>query len=787
MKVEERLLILVLMFAVLSMMPSDRTAYAHSNSLSDQDLAQKFAPVLYFHPAELFRPQSVDVFVNTARLREQRRLWFDINILPKVSITDLFDYSEDHYFLDIWYGNEGTSDFMNYESHRAYYQNVLSPEAGGPPIVTYARVVRDESQGHIAIQYWFFYYYNDWFNKHEGDWEMGEVILNETGEPEWFVLSQHHGGTRRPWSTVTVENDTHPVIHVALGSHANYFWGNEIYPNGMDIGNTRVEIMDRTGTFGRIIPEVHLIPRLTISEDDQSNLLGWEWILFGGHWGETAPQSDFGGPYGPAYKGEQWERPYAWGLSQPLDTETWYANRLRVKVIGDTAQIKLKNSNGEFAHSAEIIGNLALLHRDPLPGEGIIAEIEIAPGQPYSIIATWPDSSSSQVTHYSFDNLPISPAGLVTLTLSAGESPALIIAGVPGRIMPSTIETDTIAWDAPDLIWMAGFLPGSEVIKGLMISLLAGWLPALLLVGVLYWTDRYEKEPAGLLATTFLWGAVPALLIAIFARLFFRLPPELLGTNAIEAIGSGLFGPFVEETLKGLVVLFIAMRYRREFDNVQDGIIYGGMAGIGFAMNANIISYIGSFLMRGFAGLSVLLFLEGILFALNHALYSAIFGAGLGYARLSTKRWRRWVIPLAAYLFAILIHFFHNLIIRNSIGLSLFTVVLTLIGVLAFVVVAAWSLKRQHRCLKVELVDELPEDLYQIIVRPSARVQAQWQTLREEGFWAWRRSKYLYQLCAELAFKRMQTHIFPDEEKIKTEAQVLRDEIRGLSGEDRME
>ena len=76
----------------------------------DQELIQTFAPVLYFHPAELFRPQSVDVMVNTARLRQARRNWFDVNVLPHISISALFDYHDDSYALDAWYGDDGHHD-----------------------------------------------------------------------------------------------------------------------------------------------------------------------------------------------------------------------------------------------------------------------------------------------------------------------------------------------------------------------------------------------------------------------------------------------------------------------------------------------------------------------------------------------------------------------------------------------------------------------------------------------------------------------------------------------------
>ena len=115
----------------------------------------------------------------------------------------------------MWLGDTGSSDARNYTALRDYYLAALSPLVGGPPVVTYAHVVADKNRDHITIQYWFFYFYNDWFNKHEGDWEMIQVMLDRTGQPEWAVYSQHQGGTRRRWRDVAVEDGTHPVVYVA--------------------------------------------------------------------------------------------------------------------------------------------------------------------------------------------------------------------------------------------------------------------------------------------------------------------------------------------------------------------------------------------------------------------------------------------------------------------------------------------------------------------------------------------------------------------------------------------
>jgi hypothetical protein len=100
----------------------------------------------------------------------------------------------------------------------------------------YGRVVRE--QGWIALQYWFFYPFNNWrssffgTNDHEADWEMICVYLYERPDgdpaPAWVAYASHdyHGDDlRRAWDDAEeVERvGDHPVVYVGAGSHAAYF------------------------------------------------------------------------------------------------------------------------------------------------------------------------------------------------------------------------------------------------------------------------------------------------------------------------------------------------------------------------------------------------------------------------------------------------------------------------------------------------------------------------------------------------------------------------------------
>jgi RsiW-degrading membrane proteinase PrsW (M82 family) len=761
----------------------------------------------------------VDVILNQSRLRQSHRLWPDVNVLIHPAPPDLFALpSDDSYFLDEWFGDEGSSEFSNYTAHQTYYEAALSSMADEAPVI-YAHVVRDESSNHIIIQYWALYFYNDWFNKHEGDWEMVEVLLSAASQPEWIVLSQHHGGTRRPWTTAQIEDGTHPVAYVALGSHANYFVGNEVYPNEKDVGNARIEIMDRTGIFERLIPDVTLIPDRAELAANPASWPAAEWLMYRGHWGEMAVQSDFSGPLGPADKGLQWEQPYAWGMNQPLDLDTWYRNRLRVEVVGappGEAEVQLTDERGDKLPTAEAVGNLAILHADP--PASVVASINVA-GHTHTnweIIVTWPNPDTRQVTRLHFNDVQLTESGRAMFEIDSGGIAHFDVAdtadqgrrltptisgelGDPSRrpqgveiipqdrvtLKPSAIETYGATWDAPDLVWMGHVLPIQQVGLGIIIALIYSIVPTLVFVGVLYWVDVYEKEPVPTLAAAFMWGAIPALAVALVVELFFRLPSNLIGPHALEAARLGLLAPVLEEVLKGAGVVFIYWRYRSEFDDVLDGMIYGAIVGFGFAMTANFLSYIGSFVLWGYEGLSVGLVVQRTLHAMDHGLYTAILGAGLGFARLTQKRWQCWILVAGALVLAIFTHSLRNLLAHSLVGLNILTVIVTGAGTLVLWAVAGWSLWQQKRCLRTELRGMIPESLYHTVLQPLAGTWVQWRALRLEGISAWRRTRWLHHLCAELAFKRMQARLFPEEPERAAEVEALREEIRTLVGYER--
>ena len=71
-------------------------------------------------------------------------------------------------------------------------------------------------------------------------------------------------------------------------------------------------------------------------------------------------------------------------------------------------------------------------------------------------------------------------------------------------------------------------------------SLLFAVIPTLCYVAIVWWCDRYEKEPFWLLAAAFLWGAVPAILLAIGGEVILDPASEAASDLGRELISSSI-------------------------------------------------------------------------------------------------------------------------------------------------------------------------------------------------------------------------------------------------------
>jgi hypothetical protein len=278
----------------------------------EEALAAKFAPVVRLveqpeecGPGEPWKPTDVDVLFDepTVALRGPWNTTDLVKIAP--SAADLDDRFE--YHLD--FPGDALDPGCDYER----WARRLTE--GGSPTV-YAHVAGEPGHpGKLALQYWFFYPFNEFNNLHEGDWEMIQLVFEAddaaealTEDPVSVGYSSHEGAERAEWGADKLEvvDDTHPVVYPAAGSHANKF------TDALYLGSSAEAGVGCDDTLG---PHTELRPLVsTIPSDPTVAREAFPWIVFEGRWGELQP-AFFNGPTGPNLK-TQWTEPISW-------SETW--------------------------------------------------------------------------------------------------------------------------------------------------------------------------------------------------------------------------------------------------------------------------------------------------------------------------------------------------------------------------------------------------------------------------------------------------------------------------------
>jgi hypothetical protein len=214
--------VLLLAAATLLIAAGTATAAGSNAPATDQALLATYEPLLQFDPLEQFLPTKVQSFVTNSDLEEQTSPGTWDVVMQHAAPGNLPDSGS-------WRLNESSCSPNAPIGGLACYGAAASQGGGGPTV--YGHVVREN--GETVLEYWFFYYddvysythpASDLFwQAHEGDWEEAMVVLSGDGQPLSVGYSQHCLGQTRAWTDTPRFDDTHPIVHVAVGSHANYF------------------------------------------------------------------------------------------------------------------------------------------------------------------------------------------------------------------------------------------------------------------------------------------------------------------------------------------------------------------------------------------------------------------------------------------------------------------------------------------------------------------------------------------------------------------------------------
>ena len=357
-------------------------------SVYSKDLAEKFSPILILteHPSIddriVLYPEPVEIMSATS----VDSLWFDFqgnsgDYVLDISYQDLLSRSPtnhrvlvDQYriqYPDINFSQSKFASLPGYlqfdnpgyvildilllgiSAHFEYpgndkesWNNTYTgsgPKRGAAfPNTAYVHIF-DEG-GQVVIQYYYFYPFNDFQNKHEGDWQHINVIV-DSFDPKMAKLVgidyKFHGNGltytsigERIFDPQThfapAEGGTHPVVYVGAGSHGGYPTGGHYSDPGQpgfppagdeDMTTDGIVLSTNVEDTNRDVAQSYdliLLPNPDPGQPNKGLSPEMSWLGTGARWGtrdvsssgsvETYDES----PVGPAHK-DSWDTPGASG------------------------------------------------------------------------------------------------------------------------------------------------------------------------------------------------------------------------------------------------------------------------------------------------------------------------------------------------------------------------------------------------------------------------------------------------------------------------------------------
>jgi hypothetical protein len=268
--------------------------------------------------------------------------------------------------------------------------------------------VKSYPDGENTLQYWLFYYYNPKeyppldTGEHEGDWEMVQVLLDDSGTPTETAYAQHRNGEVCDWSFVPKNYEGRPKVFVGLGSHASYF-ESFTFPNG------HVDTTDGDGDTAN--PAVERVTDATA------------WLHWPGTWGGTPGQFlGAASPVGPKFQGPKWDDPRAWARSSDVGACTVGAYARRRSDTVDSHQAVTSVARPAAPIVSSYRSGKRVVTRYRIPG--------FRRTSPRWTLLTTVDASGDRYVPLTKKTVLASGRGVVTQPLGLGKAPFRLHASV---------------------------------------------------------------------------------------------------------------------------------------------------------------------------------------------------------------------------------------------------------------------------------------------------------------------------------------------------------------------
>ena len=204
--------------------------------------------------------------------------------------------------------------------------------------------------------------------------------------------------------------------------------------------------------------------------------------------------------------------------------------------------------------------------------------------------------------------------------------------------------------------------------------LLLAVAPVFTIIIYIYFQDKYEKEPSGLLILNFLFGAIVSIIIVTVLYLITgRLIPITDEFSIWQQFVQAFFVVALAEEFSKYVIVKYFAQPKKAFNEPYDGIIYAVMVSMGFACTENIMYVLqGGFetaILRAFTAVPA------------HATFGILMGFYMGKAKFSNNR---IMLNITGLFLAVLFHgaYDHFLFIAFIPGISIGAFISLIIGVI---------------------------------------------------------------------------------------------------------
>ncbi len=190
------------------------------------------------------------------------------------------------------------------------------------------------------------------------------------------------------------------------------------------------------------------------------------------------------------------------------------------------------------------------------------------------------------------------------------------------------------------------------------ILFLVAFVPSLLYMVWMRNAEKHSREPYGTLLKVFAYGAVLSVLFAVVLEVVLQGLFHQNIERVYEYLGEHptlpmlvlvcVIAPFVEEMTKALGIF--RARKKRLITELENGIVYGAAAGLGFAATENLLYESTAYLTDGVQAFIAIAIMRSLSSALLHATASSLVGLGIARSALQGKSW----VPY--YLGAVAMH-----------------------------------------------------------------------------------------------------------------------------------